>query len=333
MRTPVRSQRRRFAGFVAAATLSLTASAACANPLPHETWNELAALVRAFPDSASPRAAQRLSYLLRLSPGAAVVAGRNADVLESNFEVFKPYLLEAHQPSVPYAIARDLPELYLRVASSADRDTMLATLRSWLAVPSARGPAAVALEVPAEHDGPFPVRLEEQVTVAEILSDAGDTTALPLIRAFQGSIRKHSEEWVHLDQAALRMEDPALAGAVVPAEGGGLRVVRTDDGASVLVGGRIEVSSSVRSEIFEALRTAETHDRTALTRGGVLVRVSFPDGIVAKLTWSEGIRFIYEDNTRQEGQRHRRLGIQGEALARVLGEVLRANGIKHPLSS
>lgn len=307
------------------AVLLVVFNAAQANPLPEETWNELAEFVPEFARSPSPEAAQRLAFLLRESPGAVIV-NQNAEIVRANMDLFAPHLVEAHRPGVPRTLTPRVADVYLEMADHAHREPMLEVLRSWL------DEVPVSQETRSRYEDVVPVTLENQIIVAEILSDANDAEAIPAMRALQATIPEHTEAWVHLDQAVMRIESPLDAGFLVPTEGSGVRLTRSGAVARVLVAGQA-VSDSLAARILDELSMCKSHNRTALTRGGVLVRVEFPDGLVGKLTWSEGDSFIYTDNTRENESRRERVGVQGSDLAATIGGVLRTQGDdSHPLA-
>jgi hypothetical protein len=309
----------------AATALLAVCLAASANPLPEPTWTELAQLVPRFAEAPSSEAGDTLAYLLRVSPGAVAIR-KNAQIVEANFDLFAPYLIEAHRPGVAWTIAPGVADLYLQMADRPQRDAMLEVLRSWLLT------SAISPEVSAKYEQVAAVSVEDQVAVAEILSDAGDTVAIPAMRALQATIPKGSGAWVHLDQAVTRMSAALEAGFLVPTEESGVRLARGPEDATVMVAGRV-VSESVAAGVFHELGKAESHSKTAMTRGGVIVRIEFADGLVGKLTWSEGSSFVYTDNARQNEHRRTRVGVRGWGLVAVIGEVLRANGMEdHPLA-
>lgn len=296
-----------------------------ANPQPEQTWTELAQFVPVFAESPSPEAGQKLSSLLRVSPGA-FVSGKNAEVLQENIDAFAPYLIEAYRPGVPKTISPRLAGMYLEIAGPEHRARMLAVLHSWF------GESPIDPSTERRYDDVAPVTLTDQVAVAEILSEAGDTTAVPAIRRLQARVPESTEAWLHLDQAVMRLEAPLSAGFLAPTDEGGVRLTRGLGSARVFVA-KQEVDMPVARQIFHEIRKCGSHGRTSSTRGGTLVRIEFPDGLVAKLTWSEANSFVYKDNARQDESKRSRVGVKGWGLAAVIGGVLRAQGkTEHPLA-
>jgi hypothetical protein len=310
----------RMHGLAMVAAFSLvTPARGLANPMPEPTWTELAALVPVFAANPSPEQGEKLSTLLRMSPGALVI-GTNADVVAENWQVFSPYVLEACRPGVPLYILPAVPEVYLRAADQVHRDAMLEVLRSWLA------PSPISSEVSSRYKTVFPVSLDEQITAAEILSDAGDTTAISAMRGLQGRVPPREDAWVQLDEAILRIEHPDASGLLVVV-GDSIRVVRPWDKAKVRLMGKVLVYADARESILAALARARTV-RSALV-GGTVFTVTFSNGARLDFHWLEGTWFSYVDNTRQQVWP---VCFTSPELAQALGTLMRDINMDHPLA-
>ena len=284
----------------------LLSCAVWANPKPDAPVKEMNDLARAYPAGLSEEQVGRLADLM----------GRYhfrfwepdvRDLVASRLDEYTPVLLACQ--GTTHAIDFELHRWYRAIASENQKTAMCAVLRGWLTDEISRPPPDGSMRLVEFTSGASGAIMAGRVKAAEVLSDYGDTTAAPLMRAVLESL-KSSVRWF-LRQALRRLRDPAAASVWVRGSDGGTTLVRDLSTADRAMFGYqgvnarwpVEVDAETSERVMDLIARVEFTNARAGYDSLVSFRLYFPDGVYAEFALSDGPILIYRDNTRIEGPR------------------------------
>jgi|GEM_PF-6398182 len=285
-----------------------------ANPIPDETVQTFNHLIAAVAQGATQVERDQLIGLVG-QYGLHLASPETVEMIRDHFPRFASILIESQQP--PHAPRHDVQRHFRRWERPEDVEAMNVALRRWLTEPVTEAPSDGGMRV----DGPGRAAersiMRARVAAAEILSDDGDETMVPLVEALLESppfrvddpwTRDFDEYRRLLRQARVRVEDPAAAAILLPDDHRGIRVCREwsqvdsmrvwrrREGKDVHVVLDRATACELFSHFGESLRGADTNWRGSHRR----LEVWFRDGAFCTLSPTEVNRLAYEDNTRLE---------------------------------
>jgi hypothetical protein len=295
------------------AALVLAASRAGASPVPggtFEAMNRLPGRMLQHPTPAEER--EFVDLLARYGidrPGLYTAETRATFV--ARFKTLKPYFFGS-QGNGGYP-QESIQDLVRSLGDPGDRQRMCSALREWLTLPDdSLRPAQSFYLLKNGPDGKRSTERElwgARCRAAEMLSDWGDSTALPLIRAqLARPIDRDQARW-SLIESVRRLESPDSAVFLTSGPSG--RVINHRSLAeissayagetSLLEKGKARPLDRVQTErVWAALSGALFGRKSGPVPESYGVRLDFTNGIHAMLALTDEGGVVYTDNSRVE---------------------------------
>lgn len=199
----------------------------------------------------------------------------------------------------------------MRALDAEDRTLMLRSLRAWLKEPVHEAPMHGSMRVDGDAEEVGREVMETRLVAAELLADWSDRDALPAIRALEDSLKRHPRAGrgsmknpsLCLQQSILRIAEPKRAGFFVAAPGSGIDCHRGLETASAVEcemdrRSYRPLTAQERSTLAKLLIPGDRAPATSWAGGVHPLRITYPDGLVARLSATEAGVVCYEDNTR-----------------------------------
>jgi hypothetical protein len=296
---------------VSIATLVLAAPLAAASPISGsdiEAMNRLPARMLDHPTPAEER--QFVTLLARYGVDQPeLYRPETRELFVEKYKALKPYLVASQRNGGEPE--ESIQSLVRSLGGREDRDRMCTALREWLSLPDdSLRPAKVFYLLTSGANGKNVAKRElwgARCRAAEMLSDWGDTTALPLMRALlAGSIEPERARFSMIESVR-RIESPDSAVFLTADASGRIvnhrslaEVASASAGAEDALergrGPRLDFVQIQR--LWTALSGAMFGRRSPWTPGNSGVRLEFKNGLRALLVVTGAGSVEYTDNSR-----------------------------------